>query len=376
MRYEITHRDTGSHARAGMLYTAHGPVATPIFMPVGTLANVKCVLHEDLRTQVKAQIVLANTYHLFLQPGLEVLRNAGGLHRFCTWQGPMLTDSGGFQIFSLAAQRKLLSRGAYFKSHLDGTPLFLPPERVVNIERIIGADIIMQLDECPPGDCSHDYAAQSLALTLAWQGRCFQQFERTEPLYGFEQALFPIIQGATFHDLREHAAYAACQHEPVGLAIGGLAVGEPTETMYDVLEFLQPLLPEAKPRYLMGVGTPSNLLEAIARGVDMFDCVMPTRNARNGMLFTQRGIINIKNRKWANEHSPIDPEGIADVDHQYTKAYLRHLFHANEALAQQIASIHNLAFYLQLMREARTHIENDTFTPWRLALQPALSDRL
>lgn len=376
MRFDISHHDSCSHARAGILYTAHGPVATPIFMPVGTLANVKCVLHNDLRTQVKAQIVLANSYHLFLQPGLEVLRRAGGLHRFCSWQGPMLTDSGGFQIFSLAAQRKLHPRGAYFKSHLDGTPLFLPPERIVNIQRIIGADIIMQLDECPPGNCPRDYAAQSLDLTLNWQKRCFAQFARTEPLYGFAQSLFPIIQGASFLDLRERAAYAACQLNPDGLAIGGLAVGEPTETMYQVLEALQPLLPDDKPRYLMGVGTPDNILEAIARGVDMFDCVMPTRNARNGMLFTQKGIINIKNRQWANDLSPIDPQGSAYIDHQYSKAYLRHLFHTHEALGQQIASIHNLAFYLRLVREARAHIENNSFSTWKNALLPALRNRL
>lgn len=345
-------------------------------MPVGTLGGVKAVLHESLRTHTKARIVLGNTYHLFLRPGLRVLREAGGLHRFSTWSGPMLTDSGGFQVFSLSHRRKLLEVGAQFRSHVDGTPRIFTPERVVNIQRVIGADIMMPLDECPPGDAPYAYAEESLGLTLRWLSRCFAQLSRTAPLYGYEQALFPIVQGAAHLDLRARAVEAVCRYDASGYAIGGLAVGEPTEVMYSVLEHVHPLLPQDKPRYLMGVGTPANLLEAVARGVDMFDCVMPTRNARNGMVFTREGILNLKNLRWRHDHSPLDSTSSSALSREYSRAYLRHLFVSNELLAGQIASVHNLSFYLDLMEEARRRIADGSFTTWKNNLVPKLSKRL
>lgn len=376
MHFNIQASDSASYARAGTLHTPHGEVATPIFMPVGTLGGVKCETHADLRLDAHARIVLGNTYHLFLRPGIGVVRAAGGLHAFTSWQGPMLTDSGGFQVFSLAKQRKLTPRGAHFQSHIDGSPHLFTPERVINIERILGADIIMPLDECPPGDAPRGYAEQSLTLTLDWLTRCHAQMARTQPLYGYRQSLFPIVQGASFLDLREKAAAFACQLDADGYAIGGLAVGEPTETMYAVIEHLHPLLPASRPRYLMGVGTPWNILEAIARGVDMFDCVMPTRNARNGMLFTSEGIINMRNLKWRNDHSPLDPHGTSHVDRTYSRAYLRHLFVAKEALAAQIATLHNVAFYLQLVAQARARIINGNFLPWKNRMVKQLATRL
>lgn len=376
MHFNILASDPESYARAGTLHTPHGEVQTPIFMPVGTLGGVKCETHSELRLDARARIVLGNTYHLFLRPGIGVIRAAGGLHAFTSWQGPMLTDSGGFQVFSLAKQRKLTPRGAHFQSHIDGSPHLFTPERVINIERILGADIIMPLDECPPGDAPRSYAEQSLALTHSWLQRCHAQMARTQPLYGHAQSLFPIVQGASFLDLREKAAHLACQLNADGYAIGGLAVGEPTETMYAVIEHLHPILPAARPRYLMGVGTPWNILEAIARGVDMFDCVMPTRNARNAMLFTAEGILNMRNLKWRNDHSPLDPYGTSHVDHAYSRAYLRHLFTAKEALAAQIATQHNVAFYLHLVAQARRHILDGSFLQWKKRTVKKLATKL
>ncbi len=345
-------------------------------MPVGTLGGVKAVLHESLRTQTSAQILLGNTYHLYLRPGLDTLRAAGGLHGFSTWEGPLLTDSGGFQVFSLAKQRKLSQLGAHFHSHIDGAPHLFTPERIINIQRIIGADIMMVLDECPPGDSTRQYASESLQLTLDWLRRCYMQYRRTRPLYGYTQALFPIVQGASYLDLRTQSAEACLQYNADGYAIGGLAVGEPTEVMYAVLEHLHPILPTDRPRYLMGVGTPANLIEGVARGVDMFDCVMPTRNARNGMLFTWDGQLNIRNIKWRNDFSPLDAKSDLEVDRSYSRAYLRHLFVSNEILAAQIASLHNVAFYLSLMHEARKQIEAGTFAQWRNQILPKLENKL
>ncbi|PIE84801.1 MAG: tRNA guanosine(34) transglycosylase Tgt [Bacteroidia bacterium] len=376
MRFQLLGRDPGSNARSGLLHTPHGQVRTPIFMPVGTLGGVKAVLHESLRSHSSARIVLGNTYHLFLRPGLRVLRDAGGLHRFSTWSGPMLTDSGGFQVFSLSHRRRLSELGAQFRSHVDGTPRTFTPERVINIERIIGADIIMPLDECPPGDAPHAYASESLDLTLRWYARAHRQLARTAPLYGYEQALFPIVQGAAHLDLRSKSAEVLAAYDAPGYAIGGLAVGEPTEVMYSVLEHLHPLLPSDRPRYLMGVGTPANLLEAIARGVDMFDCVMPTRNARNGVLFTHEGILNMRNLKWRHDHGPLDPTAPPGPSRDYSRAYLRHLFVSNEQLAGQIASVHNLSFYLRLMEQAREHIAAGTFSQWKQQLLPKISRKL
>ena len=376
MYFDILASDSASHARTGTLHTPHGEVATPIFMPVGTLGGVKCETHRDLRNDTLAQIVLGNTYHLFLRPGIAVIRAAGGLHAFSSWRGPMLTDSGGFQVFSLAKQRKLSPLGAHFQSHINGSPHLFTPERVVNIQRILGSDIVMPLDECPPGDAPRDYAEQSLALTLNWLKRCHAQMARTSPLYGHRQSLFPIVQGASFLDLREKSAECAANLNADGYAIGGLAVGEPTETMYAVVEHLHRFLPTSRPRYLMGVGTPWNILEAIARGVDMFDCVMPTRNARNGMIFTSNGVLNMRNIKWRNDHSPLDPSGTSHVDQSYSRAYLRHLFVANEALAAQIATLHNLAFYLHLVACARMHICDGSFLPWKNQMVKRLATRL
>lgn len=334
-------------------------------MPVGTVGSVKGIYHRDLKDDIGAEIILGNTYHLYLRPGLDVLKAAGGLHKFESWDRPILTDSGGFQVFSLSPIRKLTEDGCIFRSHIDGSKHIFTPENNVDTQRVIGADIIMALDECCPGDATYEYARKSLKLTQAWLERCVRHFDRTEPLYGYSQTLFPIVQGCVYPDLRRAAVDHAASLDREGYAIGGLAVGEPTEKMYEMLEVVCPMLPDDKPRYLMGVGTPANILEGIARGVDMFDCVMPTRNGRNGMLFTWDGIINMKNRKWADDFSPIDPKGTSFVDHIYTKAYLRHLFVAGELFAGQIASEHNLAFYLELVRQARAHIKAGDFSSWK-----------
>ena len=376
MKFEIFYKDPHSKARAGAFDTAHGTVQTPIFMPVGTAAALKGIFHRDVRDEARAQIILANTYHLYLRPGTDILEQAGGVHRFSTWEGPMLTDSGGFQVFSLAACRKLKEEGCYFRSHIDGSKHLFTPESVIDTERTIGADIMMAFDECPPGDAPRDYAAKSLALTERWLDRCFNQYSRTEGKYGYSQSLFPIVQGCTYPDLRARAAENVLQYNADGYAIGGLAVGEPTEVMYEMIEVVNAVLPEDRPRYLMGVGTPANILEAISRGVDMFDCVMPTRNGRNGQLFTMHGTVNIRNKKWENDFSPVDPEGTAFVDTLYSRAYLHHLTVCGEMLAAQIASLHNIAFYLRLVGEARRHIAAGDFTEWKNALVPQLSKRL
>ena len=375
MTFELQHTDNASDARTGIITTAHGKIKTPIFMPVGTVGSVKGVHFSELREQVKAQIILGNTYHLYLRPGLEVLRAAGGLHQFNTWDRPILTDSGGFQVFSLTGIRKLREEGCEFRSHIDGSKHIFTPENVMDTQRIIGADIIMALDECPPGESDYTYAKKSLALTQRWLDRCIKRFNETEPLYGYDQALFPIVQGCTYKDLRSEAAKYIADKGAPGNAIGGLAVGEPTEVMYDMIEVVNAILPKDKPRYLMGVGTPQNLLEAIERGVDMFDCVMPTRNGRNAMLFTYQGTMNMRNKKWEMDFSPIDPDG-CDIDRIHTKAYLHHLFKAQELLAMQIASIHNLAFYLRLMSDARTHIENGDFVTWKASIIDQLGKRI
>lgn len=376
MQFTLQHRDPASRARAGELTTDHGVIRTPIFMPVGTAATVKGLFHRDVRDEAKAQIILANTYHLYLRPGMDIIEQAGGVHRFSTWEGPMLTDSGGFQVFSLAACRKLREEGCHFRSHIDGSKHLFTPESVIDTERTIGADIMMAFDECPPGDSPRDYAAKSLALTQRWLERCFNRYHQTAPRYGHYQALFPIVQGCTYPDLRVAAAEDAMRYNADGYAIGGLAVGEPAEKMYEMLEVVDAVLPEDRPRYLMGVGTPVNILEGIARGVDMFDCVMPTRNGRNGQLFTAEGVINIRNKKWEADFSPIEADGASYVDTLYTKAYLRHLFHAQEMLAMQIASVHNLAFYLWLVGEARKHIIAGDFAGWKSIMVKRLSTRL
>ena len=376
MTFELLVTDAASNARCGRLTTGHGIVDTPIFMPVGTVGSVKGVYHKDLRDDVGARIILGNTYHLYLRPGLETLRAAGGLHRFTSWDGPMLTDSGGFQVFSLAERRKITEQGCTFSSHIDGSRHTFTPENNMDIQRTIGADIIMALDECCPGDADYAYAEKSLKLTQGWLERCIKRFDATEPLYGYPQALFPIVQGCVYPDLRRRAAEHAVGFDREGYAIGGLAVGEPTEKMYEMLELLHPLLPAGKPRYLMGVGTPANILEAITRGVDMFDCVMPTRNGRNGMIFTWQGTVNLRNAKWADDFSPLDPEGTSFVDHTYTRAYVRHLTIAGEMLAAQIASQHNLAFYLDLVTKAREHIFAGDFAAWKDAAVKKLETRL
>ena len=376
MDFKVLSRDSATSARRGRITTDHGVIETPIFMPVGTVGSVKGVYHKDLREDIHAQIILGNTYHLYLRPGLDILRRAGGLHAFTSWDRPILTDSGGFQVFSLAQSRKLTEEGCIFQSHIDGSRHIFTPENNVDTQRIIGADIVMALDECCPGDAEYKYAAKSLGLTQRWLERCIRHFDETEPLYGYRQAFFPIVQGCVYPDLRLKAAEHALSFNREGYAIGGLAVGEPTEKMYEMLELLHPVLPQDKPRYLMGVGTPANLLEGIARGVDMFDCVMPTRNGRNAMLFTSEGIIHIKNKKWADDFSPIDPDGTSFVDHCYSKAYLRHLFVAGEMLAAQIASQHNLAFYLNLVTQAREHIAAGDFGPWKEATVRKLENKL
>ena len=376
MKFALTATDPGSAARTGVISTAHGEIRTPVFMPVGTVGSVKGVYHRDLKEDVRAEIILGNTYHLYLRPGLDLLRQAGGLHRFESWDRPILTDSGGFQVFSLAPIRKITPEGCTFRSHIDGSKHCFTPENNVDTQRIIGADIMMALDECCPGDADYKYAEKSLRLTQGWLERFARRFRETEPLYGYDQTFFPILQGCVYPDLRRQAAEHAVALDADGYAIGGLAVGEPTEKMYEMLELVCPLLPAGRPRYLMGVGTPANLLEGIARGVDMFDCVMPTRNGRNGMLFTWNGVMNMRNARWADDFSELDPDGTSFVDHTYTKAYLRHLFVAGEMFAAMIASEHNLAFYLDLVRQSRAHIAAGDFAAWKEDAVKRVSRRL
>ena len=376
MNFKVLASDSKSCARCGLISTDHGNIETPIFMPVGTTGSVKAVHLHELLNDINAQIILGNTYHLYLRPGTDVLGKCGGIHRFNGFNRPILTDSGGFQVFSLAGIRKINENGVEFNSHIDGSKHFFTPERVINIERSIGADIMMAFDECPPGTSDYQYAKKSLVLTESWLDRCIAEYKSTEPQYGYHQSLFPIVQGCTYKDLRIHAAENVASKEMDGNAIGGLAVGEPVDVMYEMIEIVNGILPIDKPRYLMGVGTPINLLEGIERGVDMFDCVMPTRNGRNAMLFTRNGTMNMRNKKWEDDFSPIDSEGCSYVDTTYSKAYLHHLFKAQELLALQIASIHNLAFYLDLMREAREHILSGDFCIWKSKMIGELGRRL
>ena len=376
MTFTLQHNDSKTNARAGLIHTDHGDIETPIFMPVGTQASVKAVHLHELKDDIKAQIILGNTYHLYLRPGLEVLETAGGLHKFNGFDRPMLTDSGGFQVFSLSGIRKIKEEGVEFRSHIDGSKHFFTPEGVMDIERSIGADIMMAFDECPPGTSDYNYSKKSLDLTERWLDRCIKRFNETEPKYGYQQSLFPIVQGCTYKDLRERAAENVASKGADGNAIGGLAVGEPTEVMYEMIEVVNAILPKDKPRYLMGVGTPINLLEGIERGVDMFDCVMPTRNGRNAQIVTKHGTINLRNKKWNFDFSPLDPEGTSYVDTAYTKAYVHHLFKAQELLAMQIASIHNLSFYLWLVSEARQHIIAGDFSVWKAKMVEELGQRI
>lgn len=376
MDFRLTHTDSNSNARAGVITTDHGEIATPVFMPVGTAGTVKAVHIRDVEEDVKARIILGNTYHLYLRPGLDVLREAGGLHKFNGWHKPILTDSGGYQVYSLTDRRKMKEEGVVFQSHIDGSKHMFSPERVMDIQRVIGADIIMAFDECTPYPCDYDYALKSMQLTHRWLDRCIARFNETESLYGYRQTLFPIVQGSVYKDLRIQSAekIASCGAE--GNAIGGLAVGEPVETMYEFTELVCNILPKDKPRYLMGVGTPVNILEGISQGVDMFDCVMPTRNGRNGMIFTSRGIINLRNEKWKTDFSVLDPDGPSFVDSSYSRAYVRHLFVAGEILGPMIASQHNIAFYLWLVDEARKKIEDGTFSSWKDKMVKQLAQRL
>lgn len=376
MTFEQLAKDANSSAKCGLLYTDHGVIETPIFMPVGTVGSVKGIYHKDLKEDIKAQIILGNTYHLYLRPGTEIINKAGGLHKFINWDKPILTDSGGFQVFSLTQNRTLTEDGCVFRSHIDGSKHTFTPENNVDTQRLIGSDIIMALDECTPGNADYNYALKSLKLTQRWLERGIKHFKETSPLYGYDQFYFPIIQGCIYPDLRRMAAEHVLEMNMDGCAIGGLSVGEPTEKMYEMLEVLDPILPTSKPRYLMGVGTPANILEGIARGVDMFDCVMPTRNGRNGMIFTNEGMINMRNKKWADDFSPIDPQGTSFVDKTYTKAYLRHLFIAGEMLAAQIASEHNVAFYLNLVKQARAHIKAGDFTEWKNMMVKKLETKI
>ena len=376
MDYKVVATNNDTKARAGLISTDHGDIATPIFMPVGTVGSVKAVHMSELRDDIKAQIILGNTYHLYLRPGMDIMEKAGGLHKFNSWDRPILTDSGGFQVFSLSENRKLKEEGVTFRSHIDGSKHLFTPEKVVDIQRSIGSDIMMALDECPPGTSDYRYAEKSLRLTQRWLERGWKHFNETLPRYGHRQAFFPIVQGCTYVDLRQDAAKHVADLGAEGNAIGGLAVGEPVEVMYDMIEVVNEILPEDRPRYLMGVGTPANILEAIDRGVDMMDCVMPTRNGRNGMLFTQHGIMNMRNKKWADDFSPLQEDGASAVDRIYSKAYVRHLFIANELLAMQIASIHNLAFYLWLVGEARNHIIAGDFKVWKTAMVERVTRRL
>lgn len=376
MDFELLKTADNSAARAGIISTAHGKIETPIFMPVGTVGSVKAVHFRELENDIKAQIILGNTYHLYLRPGMDIIGRAGGLHKFNGWNRPILTDSGGFQVFSLSSNRKLKEEGAYFRSHIDGSKHLFTPEGVVDIQRIIGSDIMMALDECPPGDSDYSYARKSLDLTLRWLRRGWDRYKSTEGRYGYSQAYFPIVQGCVYPELRRESAKFVADLGADGNAIGGLAVGEPTEKMYDMIEVVNEILPVDKPRYLMGVGTPANILEAIDRGVDMMDCVMPTRNGRNGMLFTKNGIMNMRNLKWADDFSPLEEDGASEVDCLYSKAYLRHLFVSGEILAMQIASIHNLAFYLWLVGEARRHIFAGDFKLWKTEMVERVTRRL
>jgi queuine tRNA-ribosyltransferase len=375
MHFELLHKDQHSKARNGKLHTDRGIIETPIFMPVGTAGTVKGVHQHELANDVKAQIILGNTYHLFLRPGMKTMEAAGGLHRFIGWDKPMLTDSGGYQVYSLAASRKITDEGVKFQSHLDGSYHFFTPERAIQIQRIIGADIIMAFDECTPYPCDYNYAKKSLDITHQWLDRCILEMSNSQPKYGFDQALFPIVQGSVYKDLRVKSAEKVASCGAIGNAIGGLSVGEPEDELYEMTDLVCNILPADKPRYLMGVGTPANLLECIALGVDMFDCVMPSRNARHGLLFTWSGTLNIKNEKWANDFSPIEENSSLFSDRLYTKAYLRHLIKASEYLGAQVATLHNLNFYLELMQEARNQIQSGTFTAWKNALIPILKQR-
>ncbi len=376
MKFTLEAKDPGSSARAGRLTTDHGVIETPIFMPVGTIGSVKAVPQRDLKEDINADIILGNTYHLYLRPGTDTLEKAGGLHRFMNWDRPILTDSGGFQVYSLADNRKIKEEGVTFRSHIDGSKHFLSPEVSMDIQRSIGADIIMAFDECPPYPSEYGYARKSMEMTHRWLDRCIARLAETEPLYGHGQELFPIVQGSTFKDLRVASAEAIAERGAAGNAIGGLSVGEPHEEMYATCDVVCGILPEDKPRYLMGVGTPANILECIALGVDLFDCVMPTRNARNGTLFTWQGVMNMKNAKWEQDFSPLDPEGTSPVDHYYTRSYVRHLFKANELLGLYVASVHNLAFYLDLVRTARRHIQAGDFREWKDRVLPQLTAKV
>jgi len=376
MQFELISKDPKSSARAGKLTTDHGEIETPMFMPVGTVGTVKSVQQVDIVEEIKAQIILGNTYHLFLRPGLETLESAGGLHKFMHWDKPILTDSGGYQVYSLADQRKISEEGVHFRSHIDGSKCFFSPETAIDMQRSIGADIIMAFDECTPYPCPKDYARNSMHMTHRWLTRCVDAMDKTEGLYGHEQSLFPIVQGSVYPDLRKQSAEFIAKADCPGNAIGGLSVGEPHEDMYAMSALVTEILPEEKPRYLMGVGTPINILENIALGIDMFDCVMPSRNARNGQLFTSEGIINIRNKKWERDFSPIDPNGSSSLDSYYSKAYLRHLFAAGEMLGPQIATIHNLSFYVQLTKDAREHILQGDFAEWKNQMVKRLGQRL
>ncbi|PHN05620.1 tRNA guanosine(34) transglycosylase Tgt [Flavilitoribacter nigricans] len=374
--FDLQHTDPASSARAGLIQTDHGPIETPIFMPVGTAGTVKGVHQYELKNDIGAQIILGNTYHLYLRPGMEVMAKAGGLHGFNGWQGPILTDSGGYQVYSLSDRRKITEEGVTFRSHIDGSKHTFSPERSMEIQRVIGADIIMAFDECPPFPCDYKYAKDSMDLTHRWLARCCEYVDNTEGHYGHGQTLFPIVQGSTYDDLRRASAEAIASFDRAGNAIGGLSVGEPAEEMYRVTDMVCAILPKDKPRYLMGVGTPVNLLECIALGIDMFDCVLPTRNARHGMLYTAEGIINIKNAKWKDDFSPVDPDSSCPSSRFYTRGYLRHLIHSGELLGAQIASLHNLAFFLWLVGEARKHIIAGDFASWKNDMVPRLERRL
>ncbi len=376
MKFKLLSNSKDCKARAGEIQTDHGKIETPIFMPVGTIGSVKAVHRDELEAQIHAQIILGNTYHLYLRPGLDVIRQAGGIQKFNSWNKPMLTDSGGFQVYSLGDRRKITEEGCVFRSHIDGSKHIFTPERVMDIQRTLGADIIMAFDECTPYPCEYSYAKKSLDLTNRWLERCVKQFAQTECEYGYSQTLFPIVQGSVYPDLRKKSCEYVASFDCQGNAIGGLSVGEPVDKMYELTELCCDILPKDKPRYLMGVGTPINLLECIERGVDMFDCVMPTRNGRNAMLFTSEGVMNMRNEKWKRDFSPLDENGTADVDKIYSKAYLRHLFISGEILALQIASIHNLAFYLELVRQAREHIIEGDFLKWKTLMVEKLSRRL
>jgi len=376
MFFDLLHTDTASAARAGIVHTDHGDILTPIFMPVGTVGTVKGVHLRDLKDDIHAQIILGNTYHLYLRPGTDILHRAGGLHRFENWDRPILTDSGGYQVFSLTDIRKMTEDGVQFSSHIDGRKLMFTPESVMDIEREIGADIMMAFDECCPGTADRAYATASMQRTHRWLERCIWRFDSTEDVYDYHQHLFPIVQGCTYKDLRQDAAKYLRDLDRDGYAIGGLAVGEPAEVMYEMIEVVNDILPTAKPRYLMGVGTPWNILESIERGVDMFDCVMPTRNGRNGMIFTRNGVMNMRNLKWADDFTELDPDGTSYVDHHYSRAYVRHLIHSDEMLGLEILSIHNLAFYLWLVGEARAHILAGDFKPWKDAILLRIMTRL